>query len=41
MNTEDDCELAADYGYKCKFCRNIDESPAHVQGRSKIIYHYV
>ena len=32
MLNEDDCEYAADYGFKCKFCRAQDELPAHVQG---------
>lgn len=32
MNTEDDCEKAADFGYHCINCRPEDEPPPHIQG---------
>jgi hypothetical protein len=32
MNTEDDCEIAADFGYHCLLCRPKEELAPHLQG---------
>ncbi|RWS27476.1 hypothetical protein B4U80_04620, partial [Leptotrombidium deliense] len=37
MNTEDDCESAADFGYHCVICRPKDEPPPHIQAKRQHI----
>jgi hypothetical protein len=38
MNTEDDCESAADFGYHCLLCRPKEELPPHLQGIHQIMF---
>lgn len=33
--SEEDCEIATDYGYHCGLCRSSEELPPFVQGKKR------